>query len=325
MNLPSRFSCRILLSNRGGYVLLWVGLTACSLAATPAVAQSSGPAKHWLMSAREPPGLLGFKRRIAGGDIGDDFFQAVRFIVPKGATIAPADAPTDPLWASQTVYGLQVGRPYRFAVANVRLLEDVLLYPSIELIDRTYPPPGMEVRFAIPIELSYEDLRRAAEGDFVERIVYVEDPELALPVAENRDSSQRVFDVDDDEDPLAVASSLGRPVAVVRLGSKSPGPDGPDETFLFGSPPVQSLVTPTQETVSEYGHADRSPSKRAPLEFGPWNRAPLEIGSLQVGSLEIGPPEMGPPEMRSLEMAPLDSAKQGVFSFDDHRGRRIQP
>ena len=148
---------------------------------------------HRLSSANEPPGALGFKRRIAAGDIGDDFFQPVRIIVPQGASVSPADAPTERNGPIQPVFGLQVGRPYRFVISNIPLLEELPLYPSIELIDRTHPPPGMEVRFAVPIEFSTADLRAAAAGNYIERIVYVEDPDLALPVGTRRDSAQRVL------------------------------------------------------------------------------------------------------------------------------------
>ena len=54
---------------------------------------------------------------------------------------------------------------------------------------------------------------------------------------------QRALDVEDDQDPLAVADVYGRPIAIVRLGSKAPGPEGYDETFLFGSPELQHLDT----------------------------------------------------------------------------------
>lgn len=193
------------------------------------------------MSTNEPPGSLGFKSRIAHEGIGDDFFQAVRIIVPPGARVNPVHSSESVDRAPNSTFGLNVGRPYRFVVSNIPLLQDLPLYPSIELIDRTYPPRGMEVRFAIPIELSAEDLRAAAHGSYIERVVYIEDPDLALPIATKRDSAQRVFDVAESEDPLAVASTLGRPVAVVRLGSIAPGPHGPDDRFSFGSPPVQHL------------------------------------------------------------------------------------
>ena len=215
-----RFAARISFSKRGSCA--WaVVLFAASAFPLSAVAQQSQSAAHWLQKANEPPGLLGLKRRIAGGDVGSDYFQAVRFVLPGAAAARPAESCQEtPL--GQSVYGLQVGHPYRFVITNIPSIEDLALYPSIELIDRTYPPPGMETRFAIPIEFTREDLHEAAAGNYVERVVYVEDPELALPIATLRNEGQRVMDVYDDEDPLLVARSLGRPVAVVRLGSKAP-------------------------------------------------------------------------------------------------------
>jgi hypothetical protein len=242
---------------RGGCALVLACVALVGLwPAAPADAQRARLASHALSRANEPPGSLGFKRRIAGGQVGDDFFQPVRIVVPEGASVYPADAATDTIGPRQAVFGLQVGRPYRFVILNVPLLEDLPLYPSIELIGRTHPPQGAEIRFAIPIEFSREDLRAAAAGSYVERVVYVEDPDLALPVSTDRDSFQRVFDVDEDEDPLAVARSLGRPVAVVRLGAKAPDTQVPDDAFLFGAPPVRYF-----SSHSESGRVDRGQLK----------------------------------------------------------------
>jgi hypothetical protein len=136
---------------------------------------------------------------------------------------------------------MQVGKPYRFRLTQVGLYAGIELYPSIELIDRVFPPPGMETRFAIPIEFTDEELRMAARGQYIVRVVYVEDPELALPLAEIGYTGQRAIDVEEDQDPLAVADAYGRPVAIVRIGSKVPGPEGPDQSFLFDSPPLQQF------------------------------------------------------------------------------------
>ena len=199
------------------------------------------PVTHKLGTSNLPPGVLGRQRLLRGGEVGSDYFQPVKLIVPTGVFIVPADSPAIDKQPSPAVYGLQVGRPYRFRISHIPLLEETELYPSIELIDRLHPPTGMEVDFAVPIELSVDDLRLAADGRYITRVIYVEDPDLALPVSTSVDTPQRSTEVGVEEDPLAVADQLGRPIAVVRLGSKSPGPQGPDEAFLFGSPPVVRL------------------------------------------------------------------------------------
>ena len=49
---------------------------------------------------------------------------------------------------------------------------------------------------------------------------------------------------------LAIADRLGRPVAILRIGGRLPGPEGPDQQFLAGSPPVMVHETPAKRSPS---------------------------------------------------------------------------
>ncbi len=69
-----------------------------------------------------------------------------------------------------------IGAVYRLRVTNIRLAEGIEVFPTIEVIDRLYPPPGQECRFAIPVELTEEDLKLAIDGKFVTRVIFLEDP-----------------------------------------------------------------------------------------------------------------------------------------------------
>ena len=96
------------------------------------------------------------------------------------------------------------------------------IYPTIELIDRLYPPPGLALRFPIPIELTQDELELAAGGAFVTRVIYVEDPLHALPVARHAKGEQPWIEAPAGEDPLVTADRNGRPVAILRIGSRVP-------------------------------------------------------------------------------------------------------
>ena len=196
----------------------------------------------------QPPGTLGYLRSLAGA-VDPSYFQPVTIMAPDGVRVGAAEDDASSDSHSPALFGLQIGKAYRFRLSHVGLYAGVELYPSIELIDRVFPPAGMETRFAIPIEFSDEELRAASRGQYIVRVVYVEDPDFALPLAEIGYSGQRVIDVAEDQDPLAVADAYGRPVAVIRIGAKVPGPDGPDACFLFGSPIFERLETksPLQE------------------------------------------------------------------------------
>ncbi len=207
---------------------------------------------HYQHHAMMPPGAIGSWQLLRGGPL-PGWFQPVEIKAPNGALISLAEAGTftEPKRPPLCV-GLLVGQVYRLKVMNIPLHEGQEVFPTIELIDRTYAPPGQELRFPIPIDLSYEDLQLALAGKFVTRVVYIEDPRRALPVAEHK-GGRRWFEVAPGQDPLAAADLLGRPVAIIRLGGRAPDRAAPDAKFLFGCPPVQYYAASPQSAVQNSG------------------------------------------------------------------------
>jgi hypothetical protein len=111
---------------------------------------------------------------------------------------------------------------YRLQVADIPNANGLELYPTIEMIDRTYPPPCLALRYPVPIELTQEELELAARGAFVTRIIYVEDPSQALPITRKVTEEQPWFEAPAGEDPLVTADRLGRPIAILRIGGRVP-------------------------------------------------------------------------------------------------------
>jgi|GEM_PF-1760061 len=200
---------------------------------------------HYQHHAMMPPGAIGSWQLLRGGPL-PGWFQPVEIKAPHGALISLAEAGafSEPKRPPLKV-GLLIGQVYRLKVMNIPLHEGQEVFPTIELIDRTYAPPGQELRFPIPIDLTYEDLQLALAGKFVTRVVYLEDPRRALPVAEDK-GGRRWFEVAAGQDPLAAADLLGRPVAIIRLGGRAPDRAAPDAKFLFGCPPVQHYAESQQ-------------------------------------------------------------------------------
>ena len=129
-----------------------------------------------------------------------------------------------------------VGLVYRFRVTGIPKHEGEELYPTVEIINRLYPPVGEELKFPVPIELTQEDLDSALEGRFITRIVYVENPRQAYPRAEDP-NVQECFEVNAKTDPLAAADRLGRPIAIVRIGGRTPEDTAnPGGKFMYNSP-----------------------------------------------------------------------------------------
>ncbi len=180
--------------------------------------------------------------------------QAVEIRVPNGATVAVGESAGFVSGGNPLHAGLLVGHPYRLQVRDIPRTEGAEVYPSVELIDRLHPPAGQENNFPVTISLAQEDLEEALAGRLVVRVVYVEDPADAFPAAEDP-QEQRYVDVLPEEDPLAVADLFGRPIAIVRLGSRVPDPGAWDPAFFFDSPPVAQLPPPSPAAVGE-PHAD---------------------------------------------------------------------
>ena len=197
---------------------------------------------HYLFNARQPVGEIG-RRQVSIRPELLGVFQPVLLKVPKGTKISVAEGTGFSVAELDAVLvSLQMGDTYRLKITSVpNHYGDV--YPTVELLDRMHAPIGKETRYPIPIELTSGDLGLALSGKYVTRVIYVEDPQRALP---SRDlPEQRYADVLGHEDPLHVADSIGRPVAILRMGSLTPGRDGPDTGFLFGSPPsLRHIVAP---------------------------------------------------------------------------------
>lgn len=185
-----------------------------------AQAQAQPPVHHQYR-ADMPTGAIGRQQLARGGPV-VGYYQPVELVAPLGALLSVAEG-GDFSVPRQTrlLAGLLVGGVYQFKVANIRGMEGEELFPTVEVIDRLYPPPGQATRFPIPIALTEEELRLASDGRFVQRIVYIEPPQGAIPQA-LPPGTQPYFDVPAGEDALHVADRLGRPVAILRIGSRVP-------------------------------------------------------------------------------------------------------
>ncbi len=205
-----------------------------------ALAAGEAMGQHSFFNASLPAGEIGRTQVARRPDLAG-VAQPVLLRVPDGATVAVAEgAGFGAINQDAALVSLTVGETYRLKVSNIPF-EYGDVYPTVELIDRMHAPPGKETRYPIPVELTTEELKMALSGKFVVRVIYVEDPRRALGVQEPPE--QRYFEVMAHEDPFKVAVNLGRPVAILRMGSVAPNPTtGPTSQFLFGSPPVQHHV-----------------------------------------------------------------------------------
>ncbi len=165
-----------------------------------------------------------------------DYFQPTQIKGPGSTKIAlAANGRFVERQAMPFAVGLRLGEDYRVRLTNLPGRPGKELFPTIKLIDRTFPPRGRELEFPIPIDISDDDIELALSGRFVTRVVYLEDPQNALPVVNNPDAPLSL-DITGGADPLNVAATMGRPVAIIRLGGRVPDINGVDMTFFHGCP-----------------------------------------------------------------------------------------
>jgi len=237
------------------------------------------PKNHELTRGNMAPGVVADIARMSNPSL-EGHVQPVRVITPAGSRIGIRTSngyvQTS---ASKTSVGLTVGPVYRFKVTDIPNKPGVELYPSVEILNRLSPPAGLENEFPIQVLITLSDLEEAIEGRMVTKIVYLESPETALPHRHLPDK-QPYFDVGGGEDPLRVAERLGRPMAILRVGSRIPMPSDAGERFGFSAPSPTILPAPASTDMGQ-GLIDPSiPSPRVPAVRAP--SAPYAVRPMRM-------------------------------------------
>ena len=172
------------------------------------------------------------------------YYQPVKVILPEGTSVAfptnntlivPKEAPVQ--------VGLLVGRVYRFQITQIPFYGGSELYPTLEIVNRLYPPPGKEQEFPVEVEITQDDLEIALSGRLVTRVIYLEDPQFAL-ATKGEDKASLSLTIAPGENPLTEAQRMGRPMAILRMGNRQFVPDDNIAAFFFGSPPWLGPVVP---------------------------------------------------------------------------------
>jgi uncharacterized repeat protein (TIGR01451 family) len=202
-------------------------------------------------------------------------FQPVRLFAPGGegeVTFYGMNTGEALVSQGRGEAALIVGPVYRCKIAAMPDYPGVELYPSIELVDRLHPPAGQEGRFPIPVAFTPQEIDAAVDGQMVLKVVYVEQPDLAMPTA--HDEPLPTQELESSRNPLAEADLLGRPVAIVRLGGRMPDASGRDDMLMRSHGPL-GMVNPPDEVaggtrnkangaIQQAGHFRRRALKNCP-------------------------------------------------------------
>ncbi|MBN9121978.1 MAG: DUF11 domain-containing protein, partial [Planctomycetes bacterium] len=151
---------------------------------------------------------------------------AAKFVVPKDVRVtAYPGSPISRMFAAPSVMGLRPGYAYRFELSNLPYHPGKTLYPEVEVRGTLVPRPGMRyMDYPLPITLSQADIEKVLKGVVITKVIYLEDPEKALPAEVGRDAPVEMPDATDD---AAVKSAVanGRLMAIVRVGNLRPAPE----------------------------------------------------------------------------------------------------
>lgn len=157
--------------------------------------------------------------------------QLVTFWVPDGVNVEvlgpqPEPVPVAPASGRSPIIGLKVGVGYHLRVSNLPSRPGAVLYPVLEIVGHLHRPQGVDAtKFPIRVVFGPDDFEdTVGRGRLVTEVVYLEDPDQALPLSLPKDEIP-MLSLNPAEEPLKVASALGRVMAIVRIGNRMPTPE----------------------------------------------------------------------------------------------------
>jgi uncharacterized repeat protein (TIGR01451 family) len=221
-----------------------VGLAGLILASRPGLAQE--PAE-----SSAPPAAV--EAAAPGAFVLAPDVQVVRFSGPAGVVVEVLGPQPEPVPVGDghglATFGLRVGTAYQLRVTNLPDRPDAVLFPMIEMVGHLHRPKGIDpAKYPIRVPIGFDDIDDVlTRGRMVTQVIYLEDPELAMPLSLPKDEIP-VVTLSPAEDPLKVAPALGRVVAVLRIGGRAPTPED-----LSGAPFFPLGAAPCPFTVPEAG------------------------------------------------------------------------
>jgi uncharacterized repeat protein (TIGR01451 family) len=161
---------------------------------------------------------------------------AAKFITPKDvrATAYPG-APFSRMYDAAAVVGLRPGYVYRFELTNLPYAPGKAIYPEVEVRGTLVPRAGMRyMNYPLPITLSQNDIDKVLKGVVITKVIYLEDPDKALPTQVDRDAP---VEMPDGTESAAVKAALdnGRLMAIVRVGNRKPTEEQLRSFAIYGT------------------------------------------------------------------------------------------
>jgi uncharacterized repeat protein (TIGR01451 family) len=156
------------------------------------------------------------------------------------------------------VVGMRPGYRYRVGLGGLPGRPGLVLFPTVEVLGTLNLTPKLSPpAFPAVVHLTEVDLEAVAVGTLVTKVVYLEDPDRAEPVA-TRPGEVIENDVPRDGDILGEARARGRLMLVVHFGERTPTREevaaanvpgtlllpGQRSTGPAAAPPIFPFLTP---------------------------------------------------------------------------------
>lgn len=241
----------------------------CAANALPAQQLNPVHGRQFPLNQYQPPGTVVEWMKVAGKP-SLDYLQPVKVFLPSEGRVTFYDwRPDRPVeLAAPAQASLAVGRIYRFKIDHLPDYPGVELYPSIEVIDRLHPPPGKADQFPVEFTLTREELDWAIDERLVTKVIYLEQPQRVPVLQVNAPRATQTLDP--AQNALAVADDLGRPMAIIRLGGRTPDARGMDPQFFGSGGPVKlPQALPVNEGVTNKDDVIRLGSTLVSARPGP--------------------------------------------------------
>jgi uncharacterized repeat protein (TIGR01451 family) len=210
--------------------------------------------------------------------------------------------------------GLRPGYIYRVEISGLAGLPGVALYPTIEVRGTLQLPANLRAAdYPAPVILSPEDIGRILSGSLLTKVIYLEPPESALPV-ETLPGVALERELRPGDDILEEARSLGRPLLIVRVGTKALTPEELVRQAIPGT-----MLLPGEKTLGRPAAPPCMPLGNFPAYDPIAGPAPSEAECLQDGG-DVGRPAGLDAAGRLRGLDPSDTVAEYK---DNHGGKHL--
>ncbi len=157
---------------------------------------------------------------------------AVKPILADGYAVAVEG--TERGYDSGAVFGFRPGYVYRLKFINTANPAESV-GGTLEVRGSIVPRPGMKyMEFPAAVGVNKTDVKVALGGGIVSKVIYLENPEKALPLEQKANDPLEVA-ADTEREALDLAREGGRVVAVLRVGGRVPTRQELSEAYLDGT------------------------------------------------------------------------------------------